>query len=147
MKLTNKSYIFLTIFFFSACVAKKSTIEYKDRVVKDTVYKNITKTILKPIKDTLLIEQPCDTNGVLKPFKTILKNEKATIVIENVKGNIKATVNIDSILQIKEQEYKSKYRSKVEIKEVDIVKYKVPFYHWLIHIICGLLIFLLLKIR
>ncbi len=139
--------LIILLLILSSCKVKETTVEYKDKIVRDTVYKNVTKTILKPIRDTLLIEEPCDTNGVLKPFKTTLKNEKATIVIENIKGNIKATVDIDSILQVKEQEYKSKYKSKVEIKEVEIVKYKVPFYHWLIHIICGLVIFLLLKLR
>lgn len=147
MKLQNKSYIFLLILFFFSCSSKKSVIEYKDRVVKDTIYKNVTKTILKPIKDTLLIEKPCDTNGVLKPFKTTLKNEKATIVIENVKGNIKATVNIDSILQIKEQEYKSKYKSKVEIKEKEVIRYKIPLWCWIYIVLSTLIIALLLRLR
>ena len=47
MKLQNKCYIFLLLFFFTSCVARKSTVEYKERIVKDTVYKNVKETIIE----------------------------------------------------------------------------------------------------
>lgn len=144
---TKIYYIILLIFFFSSCGSKKTFTEYKERVIKDTIYKSVTKTVLKSIKDTLLIEQPCDSLGGLKPFKTTLKNEKASIIIENVKGDIKATVNIDSILNVKEEYYRSKYKSKIEYKEKIIVKYKTPFWIWVYIVLSALVIFLLFRFK
>jgi len=130
MKLTNKSYIFLLLFFFVSCVAKKSTIEYKERIVKDTIFTETIKTVFKDVKQTLYVDSPCDSIGTLKPFEKTIITPKAKIKLYSEKGSIKVDVNIDSIVDLKVSEFKSKYKSKVEIKEVEIVRYRLPI--WLI---------------
>lgn len=130
MKLTNKSYIFLLLFFFGSCVAKKSTIEYKERIVKDTIFTETIKTVFKDVKQTLYVDSPCDSIGTLKPFEKTIITPKAKIKLYSEKGSIKVDVNIDSIVDLKVSEFKSKYKSKVEIKEVEIVRYRLPI--WLI---------------
>ena len=130
MKLPNKSYIFLLLFFFTSCVAKKSTIEYKERIVRDAINVQTIKTITKPIDRALLVHNPCDSLGVLKPFEKEIKTEKATVKLYNYKGAIKVEVNIDSLVNLKVSEFKSNYKSKVETKEVEIVKFRYPL--WLI---------------
>jgi hypothetical protein len=130
MKLTNKSYIFLLLFFFGSCVAKKSTIEYKERIVKDTIFTETIKTVFKDVKQTLYVDSPCDSIGTLKPFEKTIITPKAKIKLYSEKGSIKVDVNIDSIVDLKVSEFKSKYKSKVEIKEVEIVRYRLPI--WLV---------------
>tara|TARA_R100001244_G_scaffold128192_1_gene99071 strand:+ start:522 stop:962 length:441 start_codon:yes stop_codon:yes gene_type:complete len=130
MKLTNKSYIFLLLFFFVSCVAKKSTIEYKERIVKDTIFTETIKTVFKDVKQTLYVDSPCDSIGTLKPFEKTIITPKAKIKLYSEKGSIKVDVNIDSIVDLKVSEFKSKYKSKVEIKEVEIVRYRLPI--WLV---------------
>ena len=130
MKLQNKSYIFLLLFFFVGCVAKKSTIEYKERVVKDTIYTETIKTVFKDVKQTLYVDSPCDSVGVLKQFEKTIVTPKAIIKLYNDKGSIKVDVNIDSIIDLKVSEFKSNYKSKIETKEVEIVRYRYPL--WLI---------------
>jgi hypothetical protein len=130
MKLNNSSYVFLLIFFFGSCVAKKSTIEYKERIVKDTIYTETIKTVFKDVKQTLYVDSPCDSVGVLKQFEKTIVTPKAIIKLYNDKGSIKVDVNIDSIIDLKVSEFKSNYKSKIETKEVEIVRYRYPL--WLI---------------
>ena len=141
MKLQNKSYIFLLLFFFASCVAKKSTIEYKERIVRDTIKVQTIKTITKPIDRILYVDNPCDSLGVLKPFEKEIKTEKASVKLSNYKGAIKVEVNIDSLVNLRVSEFKSNYKSKIETKEVEIVKFRYPL--WLI---LGLVISILLNV-
>ena len=145
MKLTNKSYIFLLLFFFSSCVARKSTVEYKELIVRDTINTQTIKTVIKPVKEYLVIDNPCDSIGVLKSFEKTIKTEKAIVKLYNDRGSIKVDVNIDSIVDLKISEFKSNYKSKVKTKEVLVVKYKYPLWLILSLIISILLNILLLK--
>ena len=145
MKLTNKSYIFLLLFFFISCVAKKSTIEYKERIVKDTIYKELIKTVFKPVTETLYVDSPCDSLGFLKPFEKTVITPKARVKLFSEKGSIKVEVNIDSIIELREKEIKSNYQSIKERKSVDVVRYKHPLWLIITLLISVLLNILLLK--
>jgi len=130
MKLKNTSYIFLLLFFFGSCVAKKSVVEYKDRVVRDTINVYKERLVTKQVIDTLIIENPCDSVGVLKQFEKEIRTENAKITLKSVNGKIEVAVNLDSIINQKIKEFKSSYKKEIEIKEEVIVRYKFPL--WLI---------------
>tara|TARA_R110000822_G_scaffold30374_2_gene88530 strand:- start:2243 stop:2692 length:450 start_codon:yes stop_codon:yes gene_type:complete len=145
MKLQNKSYIFLLLFFFTACVARKSTIEYKERVVRDTIKVETVKTIVKPIKEFVTIENPCDSLGILKQFDKEIKTELSSVRVFNDKGTIKAEINIDSLKSVLRKEFKSNNKTVTETKEVKITKYKYPLWLILALIISILINILLVK--
>ena len=145
MKLQNSSYIFLLIFFFVSCVAKRTTIEYKERVVKDTIYTETIKTVFKDVKETLYVDSPCDSVGTLKPFEKTIITPKATIKLYNDKGNIKVDVNIDSIVDLRISEFQKNYKREIQTKEVEIIRYRYPIWLVLTAIISTLLCLLLLK--
>jgi hypothetical protein len=126
MKLQNKSYIFLLIFFFGSCVARKSTVEYKERIVRDTIQVQTIKTIIKPIKEFVTIENPCDSLGILKQFDKEIKTELSSVRVFNDKGVIRAEINIDSLKSVIRSEFKSNSKTVIEIKEVKVTKYKYP---------------------
>ena len=81
-------YLILGAFFFNSCVAKKTITEYRDKIVRDTIIKNVTRTVTEQIKDTITIEEPCDSLGNLKDFERIINNDKAKVVVTNDKGNL-----------------------------------------------------------
>jgi hypothetical protein len=130
MKLQNKSYIFLLLFFFSSCVAKKTTVEFKEIIVRDTINTETVRTVIKPIKETLYVDNPCDSLGILKEFEKTIVTPKAIIKLYNDKGAIKVDVNVDSIIDLRISEFKSNYKNKIETKEVEIIRYRFPM--WLI---------------
>ena len=138
--------IIIGLFAYS-CVSKKVVTEFKEVVKLDSVYIVKDRFITKQVNDTITIEQPCDSLGGLKDFERVIVSDKVKVSLKSVKGNIQATVYVDSIVNEKIKEYKSNFKANTQIKEVEVIKYKTPFYHWLIHIICALLIALLLKFK
>ena len=145
MKLQNKSYIFLLIFFFGSCVARKSTVEYKERIVRDTIQVQTIKTIIKPVKEFITIKNPCDSLGRLKKFDKEIKTELSSVKAFNDKGNLKIEINIDSLKSVLRSEFKSNIKTVIETKEIKVTKYKYPLWLVLTIIISVLINILLVK--
>ena len=145
MNLKNLSYIFLLILFLSSCVARKSTVEYKERVIRDTIQVETIKTIIKPIKEFVNIENPCDSLGILKQFDKEIKTELSSVRVFNDKGTIRAEINIDSLKSVIRSEFKSNIKTVIEKKEVKVTKYKYPLSLILALIISVLINILLVK--
>ena len=143
----KKIILLVLIGIFYNCRSKKVVTEFKEVVKRDSIYIIKDRYITKSINDTIVIDKACDSLGNLKSFDRVIKTNNLKISLKSVKGTIQATVNVDSIVNSKIQEFKQNYQTKTEIKEVEIIRYRTPFYHWLIHVLCALVIFLLLRIR
>jgi hypothetical protein len=127
--------------FFISCKPQKSVIIEKERIRVDTIrdYKVITK--LNAVYDTLIIENPCDSTGILNTFYSKITVPQGKIIIRSYKGNIQATVNIDSI----ENVYKNMYVSSLHTDSLSTNKEKItniiPTWCILTIIFQGLIIF------
>jgi len=147
MKLKKTSYIFLLILFFGSCVARKSTVEYKDRVVKDTVYKNVKETIVERFTDTLTIEQPCDSLGNLKPFRQSIKVSQGNINLTGFNNVITAEIDIDGYKKIWQKEFVKQYETNKHTIDKKVVKLKYPLWLIIYSISVTLLCVLLIKFK
>jgi len=112
----KKLLLFLVV--LVSCKAPQSVTVYKDVVKVDTIrdYKVITK--FDAVHDTLTIDNPCDSAGILNTFYSKIRIPQGQVIIRTVRGKIQATVNIDSIAQV----YESKYRSKKDTDVTNISK-------------------------
>ena len=126
----KKIIFIILVSIISGCASKKTIVEYKDRLVIDTISIFKDRIISKQVIDTLVIESPCDTLGNLKDFEKTIKTEIVEVRLVNNNGNIQATVNIDSIQQVWEKKFKSSFKRDTKIKEVEIIRNRIPF--WLI---------------
>ena len=104
MKPQNKSYIFLLLFFIS-CNAKKVVTEFKDRIIKDTIYKTKTIKEVERFTDTLTIKQPCDSLGNLKPFKQLIKVKQGNISLTGLNNVISAEIDLKGYKEQLEETY------------------------------------------
>ena len=102
----------------------------KTEYVHDTISVEKIVKINVPVKQIVEIEQPCDSLGNLKPFKTTLKNSKANISIESKNGVLVAKINLDSLKEVYQKEFQSKQVEKVEIREVPIKQPISKFWWW-----------------
>lgn len=124
-------YFVIGAFFFNSCGTKKTITKYRDKIVHDTIIKNVTKMVTKQIKDTITIEEPCDSLGNLKDFERIIKNDKAKVKVSNNKGKLQVEVNIDSLVNSRVEQFKSNYKVDTLIKEKEVVRNRIPFWIWI----------------
>jgi hypothetical protein len=144
----NKLFFFtIIILLLNSCGSKKTVTEFKEKIVRDSIYITKDRYITKQVNDTITIEQPCDSLGRLKDFDRQIISGGAKIGLKSIKGDIQATVNIDSLVNSKITEFKNNYVKEVEVKNIEIIRYKTPLWMWLVIILEGLCIFLIIKFR
>jgi hypothetical protein len=130
----HKLFFFIIILSISfGCRSKKTVTEIKEVIKKDTLIITKDRYITKQFTDTLFVDNPCDSiTGDLKDFQRTINTTNAKIDLSSVKGKIRLATNIDSVLQERIKEYKSKFDTKTEIKEVEVIKYRTPFNYWVV---------------
>jgi hypothetical protein len=118
--------ILLLFVIIASCRPVKTVTEYKEVVRVDTFKIERSAKILPAVHDTLIIDNPCDSSGILSTFYSKIKIPQGQVVIRSVRGKIQASVDIDSIAHVYEDKYRSKSESSVHTKNVEIIKYRVP---------------------
>jgi len=119
-----KLLIFALIIFASCKSTQSTSVVEKIRV--DTVHNIRTVEKFKAIHDTLTIENPCDSLGFLTRFYSKITIPQGKVIIRSENGNIKATINLDSVANVYDSKYKSKYSSEVKFFEKIVIKNVVP---------------------
>lgn len=119
-----KLIIFALIIFASCKSTQTASVVEKIRV--DTVHNIRTVEKFKAIHDTLIIENPCDSLGFLTRFYSKITIPQGKVIIRSENGNIKATIDLDSVANVYDSKYKSKYSSEVKFFEKIVVKEVVP---------------------
>ena len=137
----------IILILFANCRSKKVVTEYKEIVKRDSIFVTKEKLVVKRFTDTLTIKKPCDSVGNLKPFKRTFVLPQGKILLQGKNNQIQAKIDLKGYESTIERKYKTIYDKKVSELSSKEVKYRTPFYHWLIHVLCALVIFLLLRIR
>jgi hypothetical protein len=118
--------ILLLFVIVASCRPVKTVTEYKEVVRVDTFKIERSAKILPAVHDTLIIDNPCDSSGILSTFYSKIKIPQGQVVIRSVRGKIEASVDIDSIAHVYEDKYRSKSESSVKTKDVEVIRYMVP---------------------
>lgn len=119
--------LIFALFIYASCKSTKSTsIVEKLRI--DTVRDIRTVEKFNAIHDTLTIANPCDSTGILNTFYSKIRVPQGQIIIRSYKGNIKATIDLDSISKVYDTKYRSKYNQEVKFFEKIVVKDVVPMW-------------------
>jgi len=122
--------LIVILLLLSSCGSKKIVTQTKEIIKNDTIIITKDRVITKAIVDSIIIKEPCDSLGILKPFKQRLKTDRGTITIENRNNSIEAIINLDSIVQSVEKHYKSNVTKTVSDNKTEIIKYRIP--SWII---------------
>lgn len=127
-----RNLIFLLLIFAVSCKPLQTATVYRDVVKVDTVrdYKVITK--LNAVHDTLTIDNPCDSSGILTSFYSRIRIPQGKVIVRSVHGKIQATVDIDSIESVYRDKYKSQlatdtYKTEKVIRTNEIPKWVIWF--------------------
>lgn len=133
--------------FFYSCKPTKSVNIITEKIRIDTIrdYKVITR--FNAVNDTLTIENPCDSTGILNTFYSKITVPQGKIIIRSYKGNIQATINIDSIENVYKNMYASSLASEKLISTKEKITNIIPTWCILTIIFQGLIIFGYLYLR
>ena len=131
----NLIYLFgiLSIALALSCKPAKTVTEFKEIVTHDTIRDTRIIERYKHIKDTLIIENPCDSSGILNDFYSKISAPQGTVIVRSYKGKIQATVSLDSMKQVYEARYKSLVGKNVENKQIFVRKNVIPT--WIIAVV------------
>jgi hypothetical protein len=133
------AFLFLLLTIISC---KTSKVETQKSIIKiDTFRTEKIVHIYNSVRDTLIIENPCDSLGLLTRFYSKITIPQGKIIIRSYKGTIKATIDIDSIRNVYEKQYQSKLEENENITFERIVREVIPTWAILTMIIQGVLIF------
>ena len=134
---------FLLIIFSFSCKSVKQTpviVNQKDSVV---ILKIITE--YKELKDTILIINPCDSNGILKPFRERIKGQQGEVTISGKKGKLQAIVHYYPYINSNEYRIEYKYITKTIYRESETKK--IGWFQTLINQILIILILLAIGLQ
>jgi hypothetical protein len=126
----NKILIILAIITFASCKPLQNVTVTKEKIRIDTVINEIIITKFNAVHDTLTIDNPCDSAGILTTFYSKIILPQGKIIIRSYRGKIQATVNIDSIRSVYEKKYRYKKTSDVTNSQKIVTKTIYPT--WLV---------------
>jgi len=143
----QKFIILLACVTFISCKPSKSITEYKELVRIDTIQTVKTIEKFKAIHDTMTIVSPCDSSGLLSNFYSKLVIPQGKVIIRSIGGNIQAQVDLDSMRNEIENNYRNSKVKWIEYKDKEVIKEVVPMWVvWLLLIeFIGLVAYLYLK--
>ena len=107
------------LFILIGCKTKQVPIQ-SQQVRNDTVFVERIKTIQVPVENTIYVDEPCDSLGMLKQFKQTFKAGGTRVVIQSNNGRIEAKINMDSIKNVWEREFKQSNSDTVITKTVEV---------------------------
>jgi len=127
-----RNLIFLLLIFAVSCKPLQPVTLYRDVVKTDTLRDIKTITKFQAVHDTLTIENPCDSSGILTTFYSKIRVPQGKVVVRSLRGKIQAIVDIDSIESVYRDKYKSKladstYKSDKVIRTNEIPKWVIWF--------------------
>ena len=131
----------------TSCAAKKTTVQVKEVIKTDTLVITKDRIIQKAVHDTLVIDNPCDSLGILKPFKQRLTTAQGNVTIQTKGNAIEAVINLDSIQSVWEKEYKASAVSTAENKTVETIRYKLPAWAIIYMVIVTVLLLLVSRFK
>ena len=145
--MTNLKYLLgiLSIYLIFSCKPLQNVTATKEVIRIDTVrdYKVITK--YNAVHDTLTIENPCDSSGILTSFYSRIRVPQGKVVVRSVRGNIQAIVDIDSIESVYRDKYRNVQVSNVTNSKNIVTKNVIPKWAILFMAISGVLSFLYIR--
>lgn len=109
-----------------SCSRTKTLTEYKETLRIDTIKSEKIVERFRAIHDTMTIVSPCDSSGLLSNFYSKLVLPQGKVIIRSVGGNIKASIDIDSMRIEQENNYRNSQVKWIEYRDKEVIKYRVP---------------------
>lgn len=109
---------------------------------KDSIIDRKIITKYPELKDTIVIASPCDSNGILKPFRERIRGQQGEVTIKENKGKLQAIVHYYPYVNVDQYRIEYKYITKTIYR--DPVNKKSGWFQNLIYQILIILVLLVI---
>jgi hypothetical protein len=123
-----KKFLIIAIILFASCKPSKTIIKENTIVKYDTIHTSDVIYKTQAIRDSIIIENPCDSAGILTAFYSKFVIPHGTITLRSTRGRIEAKIDIDSIESIYKYKYPSSKSDNVQISNKEVIKNVVPIW-------------------
>ena len=135
------NYLILFIILIAAsCKPSKVITVVSEKIRIDTIRDYRLEVKYNAVHDTLTIDNPCDSAGILTTFYSKITLPQGKVIIRSYRGKIQATVNIDSIRNVYEKKYRNKETSNVTNSSKIVTRNIIPSWAIITILIQGLII-------
>lgn len=124
----QKLIILLACVTLLSCKPSKSITEYKELIRIDTIKSEKIVERFRAVHDTMTIVSPCDSSGLLSNFYSKLILPQGKVIIRSVNGNIQAQIDLDSMRNEIENNYRNSKVKWIEYRDKEVIKYRVPMW-------------------
>jgi hypothetical protein len=134
--------ILLACVMIFSCKRTITLTDTKETIKTDTFQSIKIVEKFSMIRDTLIIESPCDSNGILTNFYSRLRVPNGFIEIKSKKGKIQSIISLDSSRNESTKINNKSNQRYIRYVNKEIVKYRVPDWVYILLLIEGLILFI-----
>lgn len=135
-------YLLGLLLIVASCTTSKKITTSSDYIQRDTVYKELIIEKIQAVTDTFLIENPCDTSGLLSSFYKRISARQGDVIIEGKNGKLRAEIKYYPFVLSDSKQYQVRYITRTVYKEKETTKKDITPY-----IVLAIIIALFLYIR
>lgn len=123
--------ILFIILIVASCKPSKVVTVVSEKIRIDTIRDYRLEVKYNAVHDTLTIDNPCDSAGILTTFYSKITLPQGKVIIRSYRGKIQATVNIDSIRSVYEKKYRNKETNLSQNSTKIVTKVTYPTWLWM----------------
>lgn len=138
----NSIYLLGLLLIATSCTTSKKITNNSEYIQRDTIYKELIVEKIQAVTDTFLIDNPCDTSGLLSSFYKRISARQGDVIIEGKKGKLRATIKYYPFVLSDSKDYQIRYITKTVYKEKETTKKDITPY-----LVLGIVIALFVYIR
>lgn len=91
----------ILVLLLASCASKQKTYEFNQNTKFDSINYRSERLVMPALKDTVYIENPCDSLGILKTFKQSYVTPQGKIILEGKNNAITARIDLHEVEQSK----------------------------------------------
>ena len=134
--------ILLACVMIFSCKRTITLTDTKETIKTDTFQSVKIVEKFSMIRDTLIIESPCDSNGILTNFYSRLRLPNGLITIQSKSGKIQSIISLDSSRNEFNKINNKSSQTIIRYINKEVIKYRIPTWVYILLLIEAIILFI-----
>ena len=139
--------ILLACVMIFSCKRTITLTDTKETIKTDTFQSVKIVEKFSMIRDTLIIESPCDSNGILTNFYSRLRLPNGLITIQSKSGKIQSIISLDSSRNEFNKINNKSSQTIIRYINKEVIKYRIPTWVYILLLIEAIILFIYVYLK